>query len=155
MNTFTKIALIVVAVAPIPCQMAIAVLTLSTIMSPKDCPDGLTIRTKANKGMIDIDVSVDAEKLANAGELYKGRVNARADLDIATSGGQKVASVRLQGATKDKLTSYHFTIAPSVIKSSRLYLNTNLFEKDGTPTMGGGVTMDVQLEAFEPKDSRK
>jgi hypothetical protein len=155
MNSVMKIMLFAVAIALMPYQIANAVLTLSKIQAPEDCPDGLTIKTTAKNGMIEFDVSIDVEKIANAGELYKGRVKSKAHLDISMSPEQKLAYVQLQGMPDSKPTRYHFSVAPPVIKSSKLYLSTSLFEKDGDPTLGGGVTIEVQLEGFGPKASGK
>jgi len=105
--------------------------------------------------MIDFDVHVDAEQIANAGELYKGRVHPYVCLNIATS-EQEIASIHLHSAAKGKNTRYHFRISPFAAKTSKLELGVYLFEKKqkGLPaisTVGGSVRMQVHLAGFEPK----
>ncbi|MCI0541475.1 MAG: hypothetical protein L0Z50_40260 [Verrucomicrobiales bacterium] len=99
--------------------------------------------------MIEFDVDVDAEKIAHADELYKGRVKANAFLSIAAD-GQEIARVNLHGATEGNRTRYHFRISPSAAKSSELQLGVHLYEKNGRPTFGGGVSMQIFLAGFEP-----
>jgi hypothetical protein len=120
------------------------------IHSPEECPDGLIIKSKFSDGMLVFDVEVDREEVAHAGELYKGRVGAHALLDIATP-GQKVASVTLEGEAKGKRTHYQFRISPAAAKTSELQLGVSLYEKDGMPTIGGGVSLQIHLAGFEPK----
>lgn len=151
MSAFAKIAFVAIAVTMlVPCQRSNADLMLMTIRAPKQCPDGLTIKSKANKGMIDFDVYVDAEEIAHAGELYKGRVGAHAILNIAMA-EQQIACVVVHGGTEGKRTHYQFRISPSAAKTSELQLGVSLYEKDGFPTIGGGVSMQVHLAGFEPK----
>ena len=135
-------------------QSANADLMLFKISAPKECPDGLTIKTKASNGMIEFDVEVDAEQIAHAGELYKGRVRAHAFLNIATS-EQQIAFVAVNGALKGKRTRYQFSISQSAAKTSDLQLGVDLYEKDGHPTLGGGVSLQVHLAGFEPKMEEK
>jgi hypothetical protein len=120
------------------------------IHSLKECPDGLTIRSKLSDGMIVFDVEVDPEEVARAGELYKGRVAANALLDVAVP-GQKIASTTLHGETKGRSTRYQFRISPVAAKTSELNLGVSLHEKNGMVTVGGGVSMKIQLGGFEPK----
>lgn len=114
----------------------------------------MTIKSKASSGMIEFDVDVDAEKVAHADELYKGRVKANASLKIATA-GQEIAWVNLHGAAEGKRTRYHFRISPSAAQSSELQLGVHLYEKDGMATVGGGVSMQIYLAGFEPKMEAK
>ncbi len=151
MIAFAKIALVAIAVTLVPCQSSNADLKLMTIRAPKECPDGLTIKSKTGKGgLIQFDVYVDAEEVAHAGELYKGRVKAHAVLKIATA-EEQVASVVVHGSAEGKRTWYQFCVSPSAAKTSELQLGVSLFEKDGFPTIGGGVSMQIYLAGFEPK----
>lgn len=133
-----------------PCALVRADLMLMKIDSPEQCPQGLSIKSKTSNGMIEFNVEVDAEKIAHADELYRGRVKANAFLKIATA-RQEIAWVNLHGAAEGKYTRYHFRISPSAAKSSELQLGVHLFEKDGMATVGGGVSMQVFLARFEPK----
>ena len=153
MSDFAKIAFVAIAatLALVPCQRSNADLMLLTVSTAKEYPDGLTIESKAGKdGMIQFDVYVDAEEIAHADEAYKGRVKAHAVLNIATAEAQ-VASVVVHGSAEGKRTSYQFRMAPSAAKTSELQLGVSLYEKDGMPTIGGGVSMQVHLAGFVPK----
>ena len=129
-------------------------LMLMKIDSPKQCPEGLSIKSKATNGMIEFDVDVNAEKLAHAGDLYKGRVKANAFLSVATP-EEQVAWVSLHGAVEGPRTRYHFRISPSAAKSSELQIGVHLFEKDGMATIGGGVSMQIFLAGFAPTLAEK
>ena len=135
------------------CQ-CFADLMLFDIRSPKHCPDGLTIKSKVSDGMIEFDVAVDAEQIAQADELYKGRIQANAFLKIATA-EQQIAFVNLRETTEGKRTRYHFRISRAAAKTSELQLGVSLYEKDGTPTIGGGVSMQIHLAGFQPKTDEK
>ena len=151
MNAFAKIAFVAIAVTLVPCPRSNADFELMTIRAPKQCPDGLTIKSKTGKdGMIQFDVYVDAEEVAHADELYKGRVKAHAVLKIAAAEGQ-IASVVVHGSAEGKRTWYQFCVSPSAAKASELQLGVSLFEKDGFQTLGGGVSMQIHLAGFEPK----
>lgn len=154
MSAFRKIACVVaVAVLLLPAHRAYADIMRSTIHGPKDCPDGLTIKSKATDGgMIQFDIYVDADPIAN-NELYKGRARASAVLKIATA-QEQIASVVVHGSPEGKggrRTWYQFTIAPSAAKKSELQLGVSLYEKGGMPTLGGGRSMQIYLAGFEPK----
>src|SRR4051794_9613570 len=99
MSAFAKIAFVAAAVMLVLCQRSLADLILFTIRAPEQCPEGLTIKTKASDGMIQFDVSIDAEEIAHAGELYKGRVRADAHLKIATA-DQQIAFVAVHGTAE-------------------------------------------------------
>jgi hypothetical protein len=155
MRAITRMSIgVAVAAALMLSQRADADLMLLVVRAPQDCPEGLTIRSKAgSSGMIDYDVSLDAERIAHAGELYKGRVRARALLRIGTP-GQPVASVTVHGATEGERTRYQFSLSPSAARDSELQLGVSLFEKDGFATVGGGVSMQVHLAGFAPAGDR-
>jgi hypothetical protein len=131
----------------VPAGRCFADLMLSEIRSPKDCPESLTIKTKLTDGMIVFDVDLDVEALANAGELYKGRVRAAAFLDIATATG-KIASVTLQGTGEGTRTRYHFSVSESAAKTSKLAIGVSLYQKNGKPTFGGGHSLQIHLAGF-------
>lgn len=139
-----------VAGALLPCRSSHADLMLETIRGPQQCPPGFTVKTTAGKeGMIDFDVTVDAEEVAHAGALYRGRVRPSAFLQI---GGpdQPLASIGVQGNTEGRSTRYRFRLLPSAARTSELQIAVSLYEKGGKPTFGGGVTLQVHLAGFEP-----
>jgi len=151
MSAIAKIAFVMaIAVALVPCQRSSADLMLLKIRGPEHCPEGLTIKSKASDGMLAFEISVDAEEVAHAGELYKGQVRANAYVKIATS-EQQIAFVNVHGTTEGKTTRYQFRISPQAAKTSELQLGVHLYEKDGRPTFGGGVSMQIHLAGFEPK----
>lgn len=155
MNLNSKAAFAIAALLIIlPGALIRADLMLMKIDSPKQCPEGLSIKSKATNGMIEFEVDVNPETLAHAGELYKGRVKANAFLSIATPEMQ-IARVNLHGAVEGQRTSYHFRISPSAAKSSELQLGVHLFERDGRATFGGGVSMQIFLAGFEPTPDEK
>jgi hypothetical protein len=124
------------------------------IHSPKECPEGLTIKSKLNDGMIVFDVDVDPEKVAHAGQLYKGRVRADAFLNIGTP-EQQVAFVQLHEVAEGTRTLYHFRVSRSAARTCELQLAVSLYEKDGMPTIGGGVSIQIRLAGFDPKVEEK
>jgi hypothetical protein len=102
--------------------------------------------------MIEFDVYVDSDAIAS-NELYKGRARANAVLIIATA-QEQIASVVVHGSPEGKggrRTWYQFRIAPSAAKTSELQLGVSLYEKGGTPTLGGGRSMQIYLAGFGPK----
>jgi hypothetical protein len=149
-------ALAIIAVAGVaivlPCPRSSADLMLLTIRAPRQCPDGLTIKSKAGDGgLLEYDVAVDAEEVAHAGALYRGRVRSLAILKLKVS-GQEAASVSVSPVNVGRRTHYYFSLAPSAARTSELQLSVSLFEKDGFATIGGGVSMQVQLSGFEPAE---
>jgi hypothetical protein len=154
MSAFVKIACVVaVTLLLLPAQRSNADIMLHSIHGPKDCPNGLTIKSKATDGgMIQFDVYVDSDAIAR-NELYKGRARANAVLKIATA-NEQIASVVVHGSPEGKGTRrtwYQFSMAPSAAKTSELQLGVSLYEKDGMPTLGGGHSMQIYLVGFEPK----
>jgi hypothetical protein len=154
MNAFAKLPCVVaVGVLLLLAQRSNADIMLHKIYGPKDCPDGLTIKSKATDGgMIQFDVYVDPDAIAN-NELYKGRARANAVLQVATA-REPVASVVVQGSPEGKggrRTWYQFSVAPSAAKTSELQLGVSLHEKDGMPTLGGVHHMQIHLAGFGPE----
>jgi hypothetical protein len=150
MRALSRIALLAVAQGLACCSSASAELMLFKIRTADQCPEGLTIKSKTVEGLIQFDVTVDAEKIANAGELYKDRAHPQAFLKIDLA-DQPVAWVTLHGGKEGRLTSYQFRVSPAAARSSELQLGVSLFEKDGFATLGGGVSMQIYLSGFEPK----
>jgi len=134
----------------LPCPSAHADLMLETIRGPQQCPPGFNVKTRAGSGgMIDFDITVDAEEVAHAGALYRGRVRPSAFLQIG-SPEHPLASIAVQGNTEGRSTRYRFRLLPSAARISELQIAVSLYEKDGKPTIGGGVTLQVHLAGFEP-----
>lgn len=154
MQVFLKFSLIACAVMLLSGRGSTTELMLHKIATPEQCPEGVTIKSKAREGMIEFDVAIDPEQVAHAGELYKGRVKSSAFLDIV-AGGEKLAFVNLQGTTEKQWTQYFFCVSPSAMKSTELQLGVSLYEKDGFPTLGGGVGMQIKLAGFEPRPDKK
>ena len=121
----------------------------SEISSPSQCPDGLTVKSKATEGMIAFDVYVDAEAIAN-NELYQGRIKAHAYLKIVGHDQGEVASLLVHGGTDKTATHYQFRLAEAAAKNSELQIGVHLFEEDGIATLGGSVSLQVKLGGFLP-----
>jgi hypothetical protein len=154
MRVFVRIAFVAIWVTLVPCQTSKADSMHFTISVPEECPEGLKVESKAGKdGMLQYDVCVNAEQVAHAGELYKGRVKAHAILKIATAESQ-VASVVVHGSAEGKRTWYQFCISPSAAKTSEIQIGVSLFEKDGMQTIGGSVAMQVRLAGFVPNTEK-
>ena len=153
MRVWSMFALLAVAQALVCYSTVSAELMLFKIRTADQCPEGLTIKAKPVDGLIQFDVTIDAEKIANAGELYKDRAHAQAFLKIDLA-DQPVAWVSLHGGKEGRLTSYQFRVSPAAAKSSELQLGVSLFEKDGFATVGGGVSMQIFLAGFEPKSAK-
>ena len=155
MRSSAKISFVVavaMTLALVPCQPSNADLMLFTVDGPKRCPDGLTIKSKAGKdGLVQFDVSVDPEQISH-NESYKGRIKPHAVLQIA-KGEEQLASVALHGSTEGKQTQYQFSVSPAAT-TSELQLGVSLYEKDGSPTFGGDVRMQIRLAGFEPKTEK-
>ena len=154
MSAFVKIARVVAfALLLLLAQRSNTDIMLHKIHGPKDCPDGLTIQSKATDGgMIQFDVYVDSDAIAN-NELYKGRARASAVLRIATA-QEQIASVVVHGSLEGKggrRMWYQFSMARSAVKTSELQFGVSLYEKDGIPTLGSGHSMQIDLAGFVPK----
>ena len=50
----------------------------------------------------------------------------------------------------DARTTYRFKVSSEFAKHSKFYLSTHLHEKDGHPTLGGGVLYEISLAGFVP-----
>lgn len=123
---------------------------LMKVREPRECPKGLKIESQTlDGGMIGFDVTVDAEEIAQPGELYRGRVRSHAYLDLSSK-GKPLGFLRLHGSPEGRRTGYWFRLTPDAARESELQVGTALFEKDGHPTLGGGVTLQITLAAFLP-----
>lgn len=132
-----------------PCRSSHAVVLQHTIHSPKDCPSGLSIKSKAvDVKMLEFDVSLNPEQIATRG---KGRVGAYAFLSIGPS-DQRVATVTVQGVEDGKRIRYQFRLSPAAAKSSELQLSLSHFEEDGSQTVGGGVILEIHLAGWAPAE---
>lgn len=156
MSAFAKIAF-AVAVLLLPAERSNADIIHHTVYGPKDCPSGLTIKSKATDGgMLQFDAYVDVDAIAN-NERYRGRAQANAILKIATA-QEQIASVAVRGSAEPegrRRTWYQFSVAPSAAKTSELQLGVSLYETDEMPTLGGGHSVQTHLAGFEPEMKKK
>lgn len=130
-------------------QRAGADLTRQSIYAPQHCPDGLTLKSRVvSGGMLEFEVSLNAEQAVNAGAAYRGKVRPEAYLKVRLP-DQQVAAVNLKGIAEGKQTRYSFRLSPSAARSSDLQLEVSLYEKDGKPAPGG-VAYQVFLAGFPP-----
>ena len=68
----------------------------------------------------------------------------------------------MQGTTAGRLSQFHFSIAPTAMKTSKLRITVDLIEKNGLATIKDAdllnmlpLGMHVQLEGFQPQDPKK
>ena len=120
------------------------------IHSPKECPEGLHVAATSTKGMIDVVIRVDPDKVEQ-NELYKGRVKATCHLDLFV-GKDRVAYAQLQANAENSQTVFRLKISATAASVSRLRLNTHLYEADGLPTLGGGKIFQIHLAGLIPAD---
>ena len=96
--------------------------------------------------MVDVVVRIDPDKVER-NELYEGRVKATCHLDLSV-GADRVAYAQLQAKEEKDLTVFRINISAAAAKSSHLDLNTHLYEINGHPTMGGGMTFQIHIAGF-------
>ena len=122
------------------------------LKSPEEGGPALKITSKRlENGLIEFAVRIDAEAVEHVGkgDLYEGRVTAGGHLDLST-GGKPLASIQLNAVKEKKETVFWFSVAESLAETSKVTLNTHLWEKDGRPTFGGGHTFVISLQGFLP-----
>jgi hypothetical protein len=127
-----------------------------TIRAAEQCPESLTIKSKAvSGGMIEYDVSLDAEEIADASELYQDRVRSHARL-IVGAPQQQIALVTVHGTTEGKRTRYQFRLAPAAARTSELQLAISLHEKTaGPPMVAGSVCRFRSRDLSRPENQPK
>ncbi len=153
MKRFSWYACITLAVVFLANARSEADLMLMTIREPGDCPKALTIKSKMNAPMVDFEIAVDPEAIER-NELYRGRIHANAIVQVADAAGA-VASLAVQGTKEGKWTRYQVRLSPSAAKHSELQIGVSLYEKNGRPTLGGGVSLRIHLAGFVPKDQAR
>jgi hypothetical protein len=127
-----------------------AITEIGDITSPKECGDHLkvTAERSADK-LIRYVVRINPETVTSAGQLYSGRVKSSAYLELA-SANENLASVAVEPQIAKRETEFRFRIAEHLAERSTLIISTNLYEKDGMPTLGGGVVYRIALKGFPP-----
>jgi hypothetical protein len=149
------------------------------IGAPQDVPDYLRVESKAAPdGMLEFVIRVNPDKAAHVegDSLYKGRVSVTGSLHLATEkatiaqvlveanrdiyGRHRGDPVRARDdrSVKEKddpQRNYRFKVASELAKHSKFHLSTHLHEKDGHPTLGGGVLYEISLAAFVPARAPK
>lgn len=152
-----------------------------TITSPKHLPDYVQIEaTPLDDGLIKFAVRLHKEKAAHVDHdtLYRGRVSVTALLELANATEGKLARTSIEAdrdvygvhqgdpvltiAKPDRessskevepLTTFRFEIQKDLAAHSKLYINTSLHEKDGHPTLGGGIHYEIALAGFISADA--
>ena len=115
-----------------------------------ECPKGLTVTSEVEGGVIYFVVEIDAETVANAGEIYKGRVTCRAELRIGVE-DKPTAMVPVRADLEGGKTRFEVRLSKEAANISDLQLAVSLHEVSGRPTLGGGAFIDVSLKGFLPK----
>lgn len=120
------------------------------VLSLADCGEFLKVSVEAaGDGLLRYRIRINPEQRAQAGELYKGAVTARAHLQIA-SADSPMASLFLEPIRDAGETYFEFQISAAVRERSVVAVSTHLHEKDGKPTLGGGSIDQVHLKGFPP-----
>ena len=64
-----------------------------------------------------------------------------------------MAESYLKSTKQAEVFTFTFHLVREAFHDSRLLLSTQLYEKNGDPTLGGGVVYQIDLRAFPPTDS--
>ncbi len=125
-----------------------ALTVFNTINTEGDCPPNLKLKIeppRADREMALVTVVLTP----NAPEGYRGRVDTtvrlRTTRDDAPQFAGKLATIR-QGES----VHCRFQIHPAALRQTKLTVSTSLREKDGHPTVGGGVIYEIDLRGFFP-----
>lgn len=128
-----------------------ALTIMTTLRSPEECPKHLQITAKPDKKDADF-VNVSVRFKPREHEPYIGRVKAAFSLKLAHKGETLFSSGLRTQKARDGFTTCHFRIRKSSLRESELTVSSSLFEKDGTPTVGGGVIYAIPLKGWiEPR----
>ncbi len=118
------------------------------IGSPKECPENLRVETQTShdhEGLISVSVSFRP----TAPELYRNRVRALGEL-MVKSGDRIVVVSNLESTQKAGAFKFMFQLARDAFRDSEFTISSQLYEKDGTATVGGGEVYRLHLKGFQP-----
>lgn len=130
-----------------------ALTLIQRLDGPESCPKHLQITAKPDKKDADF-VQVSVRFKPREYEPCIGRVKATIWLKLAHEGETLLSSGLSTRKAKDGFATTRFRIRKSSLGASELTVSSHLYERDGTPTVGGGVTYEVPLRNLgEPRDT--
>ncbi len=118
-----------------------------TINRPEACPDHLDIRVKTHSREPNLQ-TLRLSYEPHEPELYQGRQRVFAVLEIRNAEKDLQQRLSLEVNRKGKVHSASLSIAPELFAHAKLTLSTQLYEKDGHPTVGGGIIYEIPLTHF-------
>ena len=131
---------------------ALALIDFGEIHSPDQLPKGLLVKSVPNRetnGLITVAVTFAPD----APELYRDRVKVFGQLTVNLA-GKLIAESQLKSAQTAGTFTMTFRLAREAFPESELRLSTQLYEKDGLPTVGGGVIYKINLQGFHPLEEK-
>lgn len=133
----------------------LAEFTKVSIKSPQDLkstdggdPPVKIASKRLENGLIEFVIRIDPDAVEK-NDLYKGRITASGYLELS-SDGKEVASIQLHAEKEKNETVFRFAVAETLAKSSQVMITTQLHEKDGKSTLGGGHAFTISLQGFLP-----
>ncbi|MFT4587188.1 MAG: hypothetical protein ACI9VS_002193 [Candidatus Binatia bacterium] len=122
------------------------------LTSPENCPKHLQVTAKPDKKDTDF-VTISVRFKPREYEPYIGRVKATFWLNLSHKGETLFRSGLSTKIAKDGFTTARFRIRKSALRESELTVSSHLFERDGTPTIGGAVIYEIPLKGWiTPRD---
>ena len=141
-----KIRPVALAILFLLCADAHSLTRFQEIASPAGCPENLQITSapdEKNSSWVIISVRFKPREP----DLYKGRVTAGFGL-LLLEGDRTLLKSELKTSVKDGFTRARFRIHRAALAASQLNVSSHLHEKDGLPTVGGGVFYRVRLSGW-------
>jgi hypothetical protein len=127
------------------------VVLMPKLTSPENCPKHLQVIAKPDKKDADF-VTISVRFKPCEYEPYIAQVKATVWLELAHEGETLFRSGLSTKIAKDGFKTARFRIRKSALRESELTVSSHLFEKDGTPTVGGGVIYEIPLKGWsEPQ----
>lgn len=123
-----------------------ALTIITALRSPGECPKHLQIT--AEPGAKDAKfVTVSVRFKPDEPDPYKSRVKADCHLSLIHN-GETLFRSGLKTDKKDGFTTCRFRLHKDSMRESVLTVSSSLFEKDGHPTIGGGVIYEIPLKGW-------
>lgn len=119
------------------------------IDSPKECPKNLHLDVQPSRNHEGL-ISVSVRFTPTAPELYRDRVVAFGELTVK-DGDKRIAISKLASTQKAGVFKFTFQLARNAFRDSELTLSSQLYEKDGIATVGGGEVYRLHLKEFQPE----
>lgn len=122
--------------------------SLFDIQSPKECGESVRVETKVSSRHKEL-IFVSVAFKPSVPESYRDRVKAFGEF-VVKSGEKTIAISRMESAGKEGVFSFTFELARDAFHNSEFTLTSQLIEKDGMPTIGGGEIYRLHLGGFRP-----